>query len=260
MAPAPRTTISRMAAAVWRKFLVATIRNSCGSNRCSISSTTLRWASKVTVRKCRVRPRTVTFILVKGSWNRKNGAHGIPAGDSTNLDFQPLDFVLNLAILRLSAKVLQVRVAGQPGEIAVAQLQGAFQGKGGAIKLASERITAGQIVKDHRLVRLQPRQTLVQLQPFQVTSALRVKISQQFQRVHVIGVPADETFEELDFDVEVARVGAAHFFPDIAVHRHTRGNFSKGRRPVKVPNNFVAICPAVCRMSLLERLPPDPLN
>ena len=39
IAPAPLTTMSRMAAAVSRKLAVATILNSCGSSRCSISRT-----------------------------------------------------------------------------------------------------------------------------------------------------------------------------------------------------------------------------
>src|SRR5262252_1261471 len=51
-----------MARAVLRKSRVETMRNSCGSRRCSMSITALRAASNVTVRKCWAWPRTRTIM------------------------------------------------------------------------------------------------------------------------------------------------------------------------------------------------------
>src|SRR5574338_755684 len=76
MAGAPRTIMSRMAAAVCLKSRVRTSWNSCGNRRCSISTTSFVAASKVTVRKWRVWPRKVTFMVWKSISSRRR--HFIP--------------------------------------------------------------------------------------------------------------------------------------------------------------------------------------
>jgi hypothetical protein len=50
---------------------------------------------------------------------------------------------------------------------------------------------------------------------------LRVVVAQQLQRVHVIGIAADQSLQELDFDFEVAPAGAARFFSGTAFDWHT---------------------------------------
>src|ERR1035437_3481909 len=119
--------MSWMAPAVSRKFLVATILNSCGSSRCSMSRTALRARSKATVRQGCVRPRTVTFMR----WC------------SADFDFHPADFCFDVAVNGLLAQLAEVGVPGQPAEVAVAELQRLFQRERGAFELFDERGATG---------------------------------------------------------------------------------------------------------------------
>src|ERR1051325_1381181 len=105
--------MSAIARAVSRKSFVATISNACGSRRCSISNTALRAASNVTVRYGRARPRTMTFM---GN-ETKGGAN------SAHLHLHALDFILDRAEDRMLAQGAQVRILGEPFEIAIAQRQ-----------------------------------------------------------------------------------------------------------------------------------------
>src|SRR2546427_5317483 len=99
--------MSVMARAVWRKSSAGTILNSWGRSLCSMRRTALRAGSKVTVRKWRVRLRTETFI--------------VPSGD---FHLHLADLVFDVTVEGMLAEAAEVRVSGQPFEIAVAEGQG----------------------------------------------------------------------------------------------------------------------------------------
>jgi hypothetical protein len=66
-------------------------------------------------------------------------------------------------------------------------------------------MTAGEIVKDERVARLEPGQLLVHSQAVVESSPLGVMVSQHLQRFDVLGIAADEPFQERDLDVQLAR-------------------------------------------------------
>src|SRR5437867_5899600 len=117
--------MSLIARAVWRKSRVGTMLNWCGRSLCSMSRTALRPGSNVTVRKWRLRPRTVTFIV-----------------SSSDLHLHLADFIFDISVERMLAEAAQVRVSGQPFEIAVPQRQSAVQSGRRQVKFAVERIAA----------------------------------------------------------------------------------------------------------------------
>ena len=75
------------------------------------------------------------------------------------------------------AKRVQVRIASEPFEIAVAEREGLLERGGGAGNAASEGVTAGEIVEDQRIAGLQARQTLVDTQTVDELSALGIVIT-----------------------------------------------------------------------------------
>jgi len=90
----------------------------------------------------------------------------------------------------------QVRIFGQPGEIAVAEGQRPFQGRRRLVQLPSEGMAAGEIVEDNRAVRLELGQLLVHLQAVVESSTLGVMISQDLQRLHILRITADQPLQE----------------------------------------------------------------
>ena len=116
---------------------------------------------------------------------------------------------------------MKVGILGEPVEVAIAEAQSLFQRERGAVKLLGERIAAREIVKDERVARLQARETFIHLESLGVTTALRVVIAQQLERIRVIGIAADKSLDEFDFDVQVTLLGARHLFSGTAFKRHT---------------------------------------
>jgi hypothetical protein len=65
-------------------------------------------------------------------------------------------------------------------------------------------MTAGEIVKDQRVARLEPGQLLVHPQAMVESSTLGVMVSQHLQRFEVLGIAVDEPFQERNLDVQLA--------------------------------------------------------
>ena len=80
--------------------------------------------------------------------------------------FHLADFRLDVVENGLLPEFFQIRIAREPGEIAVTELQGAFQGEGGALKLFGEGIAAGEVVKDEGIIGLQPGEAFIDFQTF----------------------------------------------------------------------------------------------
>lgn len=132
------------------------------------------------------------------------------------------------------AQLAEIWIAGQPGEITIAELDGLFQCLDGALELVGQRIAAGKVVKDERVLRLQFRQAFVHFQAFVVPATPGVVVPQQLQRVHVSRIPADDTLDEPDLDIQIALLGAADLLPGTAFLRHTTGGvFARNRGQVK---------------------------
>ena len=103
-----------------------------------MSRTAFCAGSKVTVR---IMPGASAdgdiHMFAKAAFNRltvkastfENGLMLSCGHDSTNLNPHPPDFGLNVAVTRLLAELSQVRILGEPGEIAIAEVQCLFQGK-----------------------------------------------------------------------------------------------------------------------------------
>ena len=120
------------------------------------------------------------------------------------------------------AKLVEIRVPGQPSEIAVAQSQRLFQSGDSLIKLASESMTTREIVKDKRVAWLEPGQLLVHSQAVVESATLGVMVSQDLQCFQVLGIAVDEPFQERDFDVQIASFPAGQPFAfGTAFFRHT---------------------------------------
>lgn len=131
------------------------------------------------------------------------------------------DFSLKVVKYRLGAELFQIRVLGQPGEIAITEQQGFFERQNGALKFLGERVTAGEIVKNQRVLRLKAREVFIHFEAFSEEAALGVVVAEQLERIHVIGIPADDPLDKLNLGIEVALAGAARLSFGLAFTRHT---------------------------------------
>ena len=57
-------------------------------------------------------------------------------------------------------------------------------------------------------MRFQARETLVHLQAFADATALGVVVAQDLERIHVIGIAANQSLDEFNLDVKLALFGA----------------------------------------------------
>src|SRR5580765_2538504 len=110
-----------------------TILNECGNKRCSINRTALCRLSKVTVRRCRVRPWTVTFKSL------------------LDPDFDRPDLDLDFSEAWMLTQPSQVRVFDQPFEVAVTLVDCLIQGIGCLFKALGEGVAASEVVKHGRI-------------------------------------------------------------------------------------------------------------
>jgi hypothetical protein len=62
---------------------------------------------------------------------------------------------LNITVTRLLADFAEIRILGEPVEIAIAEVQRLFQREDGPVEVVGEGITAGQIVKNERVARFE---------------------------------------------------------------------------------------------------------
>ena len=122
-----------------------------------------------------------------------------------------LDFDLHLPnavrdrpVQRVFAKEPQIRVSGQPLEIAVTEREGFLQRGGSEVKFRIQGMAAGQIVENQRIARFETRQLFVDLQATLVSAALSVVVAQDLERLDIIGVAVDDSFQEADFNIEVS--------------------------------------------------------
>ena len=101
------------------------------------------------------------------------------------------------------AELVEIRILGQPLEIAVAEDQSLFEGFHRLINFAVKGVTAGEVIKDHWIARLQPGQLPVHPQAMIMFTALGVIVSQHLQRLDALRVAADKPLQEGDFDIQL---------------------------------------------------------
>src|SRR5438105_1124298 len=101
----------------------------------------------------------------------------------------------------------EVRIAGQPFEVAIAQGEGFFQGAGGHVKFAVERVAASEVVENERVAGFEPGKALVYFEAAVVGATLGIMIAQNLEGLDVMGVAPDDPFHESDLDFQLA-----HFF------------------------------------------------
>lgn len=115
----------------------------------------------------------------------------------------------------------QIRVFGQPFEIAVTQRERLVERGRGQIHRAGEGIAARKIVEDQRIARFKPRQLLVHFEAILIFTALGVMIPQKLQGLDVFRIATHDPFHELYLDIELPRFPPIHFLFDAALFRHT---------------------------------------
>ncbi len=106
--------------------------------------------------------------------------------------------------MRMGSQLFEVRVSHQPPEIVVALVDGTAERHHGCFELAHQRITAREVVKHGRVVRAEPRQLLIDLQPPFKSPPLRIIIAENLQRLDVLRIALDDALQKTDFDIEVS--------------------------------------------------------
>ena len=66
-----------------------------------------------------------------------------------------------------------------------------------------ERVAAGEIVIDHRVLREKPGQVFIDGSARRGSVALRVVVPEQLERLNILGVTLGETLQKSDLDVQV---------------------------------------------------------
>src|ERR1051326_7005827 len=121
---------------------------------------------------------------------------------SDDFDRHLANFILNAAVAGMLAKTSQVRIFGEPFEIAVAQSERPLQSGRGKVEFAIERVASRQIVKPERVAGFKSGQLLIHTQAVIVTATLRVMVSQYLQRFHIFWIAPHDSFHEGDFDLQ----------------------------------------------------------
>ena len=98
----------------------------------------------------------------------------------------------------------QVRISGQPLEVAITKRKRLFQGGGGQIKFGIQRMTASQIIEHERILRFKAGELFVYFEAVGVSAALGVMVAQDLERLDVFSVAFDDPFQEADFSIEVS--------------------------------------------------------
>ena len=119
------------------------------------------------------------------------------------------------------AERTQVRVPGQPFEIAIPEQQRPFEGGRGPGHVAGQRVTASEIVKDQRVARLELRQPLVDFEAVFELPPLAVIVPQQLQGFDISGIAPNNPFQKCDLDFQVSRCFARRFSLGTSLSRHT---------------------------------------
>ena len=134
-------------------------------------------------------------------------------------------------------EVAEVRVLGQPLEIAVSECQGPFEGLRRSVNFAVKGVTARQVVEDQWIARLETGQLLVNSQAVIMFSALAIVVSQYLQGLDILRVAADQPLEKGDLDIEFARLlPGQRFVTGTGLLRHTTTCIvPKGEAQVKCP-------------------------
>ena len=127
--------------------------------------------------------------------------HGAGRGSvATELDLQ---LAPNLLIARVGADVVEVGVGVHPPGVVVAEVDGLDERGDGLVDSIGERVAAGEIVINHRVLREKPGQVLIDGQPVVEAVALRVVVPEQLERLNILGVTLGETLQKADLDVQV---------------------------------------------------------
>jgi hypothetical protein len=101
------------------------------------------------------------------------------------------------------AQALEVGVFGQPSEVAVAENEGFFEGCGGEIDFAVKGVAAGEVVKDDGIAGLDLGELFIYVEAVAEAAALGVVVAEELQGFDVLGLAAEQSFQEADFDVQI---------------------------------------------------------
>jgi dihydroflavonol-4-reductase len=138
-----------------------------------------------------------------------------------HLDLHGAQFGPNFLILRMTPDILQIRIFGQPFEVAIAKKESALESMEGIIDALRKRVAARQVVEHQRILRTEMRQLFINAQALAITPPARVVVAQDLQRLHVGRIAPDHAFEEPDLDVEVALLLAIELLTGRTFLRHT---------------------------------------
>ena len=106
-------------------------------------------------------------------------------------------------VKRMAANAPEVRIATQPFEIAITQVEGLMEGCDRPGWLTGEGQAAGKIVAAHCIARPQFHQPLIHGQPPLIPPATRVVVPQYLQRFNESWIAPDHAFQKTDLDIQI---------------------------------------------------------
>jgi hypothetical protein len=119
------------------------------------------------------------------------------------------------------SKLAQIRILGQPTEIAITERQSLIKSGCGPANLTDKRATASEIVKGERIAWFEPRKPLIYSEAVLELSAPGIMASEKLEGFDKPGIPSDDTLQKGDFDIQFPCRFAGCFVSGAALSRHT---------------------------------------
>lgn len=122
---------------------------------------------------------------------------------SGGFNFEGADFFSDLGVEGLFSQGGQIGIAPEPLEIGVTQADGLEQGDRGAVELAGQGIAASEVVMGIGIGRPRSGHFLIDLEALAEATEFGVVVPQDVEGLDIAGISADQSLEEVDFDIEI---------------------------------------------------------
>src|SRR5262249_19685087 len=154
-------------------------------------------------------------MIAKAKWLWEESA------DLDLLDLERANLGLGLFEERMLPEIFQVGILDQRLKIPIAVVDGLAQRGHGLLDFLRPRITAGQIVKRHRVLRPQRDEAAVHAEAFLEFAAARIVVAQHLKGFNVLRVATHHAFEEGNLNVQIPQLTTIELTLRLGLFLHT---------------------------------------
>ena len=130
--------------------------------------------------------------------------NGISKSKSTNAHLEFAEFGADFPVGRMDAEIAQVRVDGDPFEVAITEVEGLLEGAGGKLAVVGKGVTAGKVVVDEGVLGAEADEVFIDAEAVGEFAAAGVIIAEDLQGFDEPRVALDNALHETDFQIQVA--------------------------------------------------------